>query len=81
MERHFIPLFSFASLPDPGLVYGAALGDIVGLMTRWMTPDQCMFHYGSGVLEITDIVQDQHRVPWRVGDWTSNFDIFVSFRE
>ncbi|XP_076448469.1 uncharacterized protein LOC143285132 [Babylonia areolata] len=60
-----------------GLIFGAALGDIVGLSTRWMTPDETVFHYGSAMLDFTRIVQDQHRLPWRQGDWTSNFDIFM----
>ncbi|KAL8559164.1 hypothetical protein ACOMHN_048411 [Nucella lapillus] len=60
-----------------GLIYGAAIGDIVGLSTRWMTPDECLFHYGGDMLDLNDIVRDQHRMPWRQGDWTSNFDIFM----
>lgn len=28
------------------MIFGAALGDVVGLATRWMTPDQVAFHYG-----------------------------------
>lgn len=60
-----------------GLIYGAAVGDIVGMATRWMSPDECAFHYNSEIISFTDIVQDQHRVPWRQGDWTSNFDIFM----
>lgn len=61
-----------------GFMYGAALGDVVGLATRWMTPDQCQFYYSKNNLDFADIVQDEHRVPWRQGDWTSNFDICVS---
>lgn len=57
-----------------GLIFGAALGDIVGLATRWLSPDQCAFYYRSDTLDFTEIVQDRHRMPWRQGDWTSNFD-------
>ncbi|KAK7102451.1 uncharacterized protein [Littorina saxatilis] len=61
-----------------GLIYGAAVGDVVGLATRWMTADQCQFHYGHcEMLDFDDTVQDQHRIPWRQGDWTSNFDVFM----
>nr|KAG5711364.1 hypothetical protein BaRGS_006061 [Batillaria attramentaria] len=60
-----------------GLIYGAAIGDVVGLATRWMSPDECAFHYNAESLNFGDIVQDQYRVPWRQGDWTSNFDIFM----
>ena len=44
-----------------------------------MTDDECAFHYGSDSdLIYSKIVQDEHRVLWRQGDWTSNFDQFVS---
>lgn len=61
-----------------GLVYGAAIGDAIGLATRGMDKDQCKFHY-TDQLTLTDIVQDEERIHWRKGDWTSNFDQFVRF--
>lgn len=61
-----------------GLIYGAAIGDAIGLATRGMTVDQALFHYGTTDIQYSDIVVDDHRVRWRPGDWTSNFDLFVS---
>ncbi|KAL5014154.1 hypothetical protein ScPMuIL_008424 [Solemya velum] len=59
-----------------GLVYGAAIGDAIGLATRGMDKDECKFHY-SDQLTYSDIVQDGERIHWKKGDWTSNFDQFV----
>ncbi|XP_060078498.1 uncharacterized protein LOC132557984 [Ylistrum balloti] len=60
-----------------GLIYGAAIGDAVGLATRGMSVDEAAFHYNSTEIQYSDIVVDSHRVRWRPGDWTSNFDLFV----
>ncbi|GFO28831.1 plant intracellular ras-group-related lrr protein 1 [Plakobranchus ocellatus] len=61
-----------------GLIYGAAIGDAIGLACRWMSDDECVFHYGcDNDFVYNKIVQDQHRVLWRQGDWTSNFDQFM----
>ena len=63
----------------PGLIYGAAIGDAIGVSCRWMSDDECSFHYSCDEdLIYSKIVQDEHRVLWRQGDWTSNFDMFVS---
>ncbi|XP_033746197.1 uncharacterized protein LOC117331551 [Pecten maximus] len=60
-----------------GMIYGAAIGDAVGLATRSMSVDEAAFHYSSTDIQYSDIVVDSHRVRWRPGDWTSNFDLFV----
>ncbi|GFR76881.1 plant intracellular Ras-group-related LRR protein 1 [Elysia marginata] len=61
-----------------GLIYGAAIGDAIGVACRWMTDDECAFNYGcDNDLVYSKIVQDEHRVLWRQGDWTSNFDQFM----
>ncbi|KAK6995049.1 hypothetical protein BgiMline_011698 [Biomphalaria glabrata] len=65
-----------------GLIYGAAIGDAIGLACRWMSKDEVDFHYGSDEdLVYEKIVQDEHRVLWRQGDWTSNFDQFMLVTE
>ncbi|RUS89596.1 hypothetical protein EGW08_002614 [Elysia chlorotica] len=61
-----------------GLIFGAAIGDAIGLACRWMTDDEVAFHYGSDSdLVYGRTVQDEHRVLWRQGDWTANFDQFM----
>ncbi|XP_014785659.1 uncharacterized protein LOC106880302 isoform X1 [Octopus bimaculoides] len=59
-----------------GLIYGAAVGDAIGLAARWMDPDECQFYYDKD-LKYCNIRQDKHRVFWSPGDWTSNFDTMV----
>lgn len=60
-----------------GMIYGAAIGDAIGLATRWMSPDECKFYYEKKDLIYSSILQDQHRVHWKPGDWTSNFDNMI----
>ncbi|CAL1534564.1 unnamed protein product [Lymnaea stagnalis] len=65
-----------------GLIYGAAVGDAIGVACRWMSDDEVAFHYGSeDDLVYGKIVQDEHRILWRQGDWTSNFDQFILVME
>lgn len=61
------------------MIYGSAIGDAIGLSTRGMTPDHAAFHYDGENIQYTDIVLDEHRVRWRTGDWSSNFDLCVSY--
>ena len=62
-----------------GLIYGAAIGDALGISTCCMTADECKFHYSQEGLQYKDIVKDEIRVRWKQGDWTGNFDTFVRF--
>ncbi|XP_046575279.1 uncharacterized protein LOC124283294 [Haliotis rubra] len=64
-----------------GVIYGAAIGDAIGVATRWMSPDECDFYYSKDSISYMDIVHDEHRVRWRKGDWTSNFDVFMLVME
>lgn len=80
-----LPLFKFFSplLVDQlniGLLYGAAIGDALGLATRGMSRDECSFYYNQDDLDYSQILQDKHRVLWRAGDWTSNFDSMVGIQ-
>ena len=59
------------------MIYGAAIGDAIGIATRWMSKDECDFYYSHENIDYSEIVQDEHRVRWRKGDWTGNFDLFV----
>lgn len=57
-----------------GLLYGAAIGDAIGVATEFMTVDECAFYYDPQCLEYTSIRRDEHRVRWKQGDWTCNAD-------
>lgn len=57
-----------------GLLYGAAIGDAIGIATEFMTVDECAFYYDPQCLEYTSIRRDEHRVRWKQGDWTCNAD-------
>ena len=61
-----------------GLVYGAAIGNAIGIATEKMSLDECEFHYTAETLTYTSIVRDEHRVQWKQGDWTVDFDQLVS---
>ena len=63
-----------------GLLFGAALGDALGLATDGLSGDQCRFHY-SADYTLADTVRDERRVRYRDGDWTSNTDLMVSGRD
>ncbi|KAG8235566.1 hypothetical protein J437_LFUL013116 [Ladona fulva] len=70
-----------------GLLFGAAIGDSIGLATEFLSPDECMFHYtalsyngsqdmkGLPDLNHDCIIRDGHRVRWHKGDWTSHCEI------
>ncbi|XP_022251874.1 uncharacterized protein LOC106467938 isoform X1 [Limulus polyphemus] len=57
-----------------GLIYGAVIGDALGIATEWLAPDECEFYYNLEDLDYSKIIQDDHRVHWKRGDWTSNGD-------
>ncbi|CAN7989114.1 unnamed protein product [Ixodes hexagonus] len=57
-----------------GLLYGAAIGDALGVATEFMSVDECAFYYDRDSLEYACIRRDEHRVRWKQGDWTCNAD-------
>ncbi|XP_046385591.1 uncharacterized protein LOC124155630 isoform X2 [Ischnura elegans] len=74
-----------------GLLFGAVVGDSIGLATEFLSRDECMFHYcplgkttstdGSAtvlpLLQHDQIIRDGHRVRWSRGDWTSHSEIML----
>jgi len=61
-----------------GLVWGAALGDAVGLCTEFMTkPDAANRYPDIRKLGPASRVEDKHRSRWAQGDWTDDTDQFV----
>lgn len=63
-----------------GCLYGAAIGDAIGLCTEFMMPDECRFHYDNDLLSWENMVKDRHRSKWQRGDWTDSFDQTVSLQ-
>lgn len=57
-----------------GCLYGAAIGDAIGLCTDFMMPDECRFHYDKDMLSCECMIKDRHRSKWQKGDWTDSFD-------
>ena len=60
-----------------GLLYGAAVGDALGIATENMKPDECQFYYDADTINYCDIIRDEHRTKWKPGDWTTDFDQVV----
>mmetsp|Transcript_20312 Transcript_20312/g.43956 ORF Transcript_20312/g.43956 Transcript_20312/m.43956 type:complete len:483 (+) Transcript_20312:30-1478(+) len=60
-----------------GLVYGAALGDAVGLATEFLSKRQVQTFYGDGFdfcPQPTRLYPDTHRIMWMPGDFTDDTD-------
>lgn len=61
-----------------GCIYGAAIGDAMGLCTEFLLPDECRFHYETEGISFDHMIMDRHRSKWQRGDWTDTFDQSVS---
>lgn len=60
-----------------GVFYGQAIGDALGLGTEFMTKRRIAECYPNGLSQYAQIVQDEHRSRWRIGDWTDDTDQFL----
>lgn len=65
-----------------GLVFGAALGDAVGLATEFLTAPESQFYYGgpntsSEVFKPENFIRDRHRRAFVPFDWTDDTDQMV----
>jgi hypothetical protein len=60
-----------------GLIYGAAIGDAIGLCTEFLGEDECHFHYDYRGLSYQTMIKDRHRCKWRPGDWTDDTDQMI----
>uniref|UniRef100_A0A7S1IIF9 ADP-ribosylglycohydrolase n=1 Tax=Eutreptiella gymnastica TaxID=73025 RepID=A0A7S1IIF9_9EUGL len=59
-----------------GCVYGAALGDAVGLATEFLSRSEVSAHYGPS-FEFApgcEVHRDSHRISFPQGDWTDDTD-------
>ncbi len=68
-----LPLASFK-----GLIYGAVIGDTLGVATEYLLTDEILFYYSGGRLEHHSIVQDEHRSHFQRGKTTCVSDFAVS---
>jgi len=69
-----------ATLADriKGMIWGAALGDAVGLATEFMMVSEAQEKYPDPTkLSPASRAQDWHRSRWSQGDWTDDTDQFV----
>ncbi len=57
-----------------GLLFGAALGDAMGLAAEFMRRAQASFRYGTQLLHTRAFTRDRHRERWLAGDWTDDTD-------
>mmetsp|Transcript_134099 Transcript_134099/g.246073 ORF Transcript_134099/g.246073 Transcript_134099/m.246073 type:complete len:708 (+) Transcript_134099:100-2223(+) len=58
-----------------GLIWGAALGDAVGLATEFMKKPEAVEKYPEpSKLSPASRVEDRHRSRWAQGDWTDDTD-------
>ncbi|KAI9328207.1 ADP-ribosylation/Crystallin J1 [Zopfochytrium polystomum] len=62
-----------------GLLYGAALGDAIGLSTEFLSKQAAATHYRHGPILFGQspgypFVYDRHRRAWAVGDFTDDTD-------
>lgn len=63
-----------------GLVYGAALGDAVGLATEFLNRNEVKAFYGDGFAyspRPSKVFPDTHRLMWVPGDWTDDTDQLI----
>ena len=61
-----------------GLIYGAVIGDSLGMATEYLLPDEIHFYYSGGRLDHQSIVQDEHRSHFQRGKTTCVSDFAVS---
>jgi ADP-ribosylglycohydrolase len=57
-----------------GVIYGQAIGDALGLGTEFLSKSEVSEYYPNGLRYYDQIVQDEHRCRWIIGDWTDDTD-------
>ena len=60
-----------------GVFFGQAIGDALGLGTEFLEKKQVLELYPNGLTDYHQIVQDEHRKRWEIGDWTDDTDQFL----
>ncbi|XP_060079760.1 ADP-ribosyl-[dinitrogen reductase] glycohydrolase-like [Ylistrum balloti] len=62
-----------------GTIFGQCAGDAIGLLTEFLTKEECKEHYKTmrKELEFSHKIEDHHRVHWKTGDWTDDSDQMI----
>lgn len=61
-----------------GCIYGAAIGNALGISTDFLSKNECAFYYDKEHLDYSDIINDVHRNSLKKGGWANSFDQLVS---
>lgn len=70
-------LFSVSSIPPPGLVYGAAVAESVGLSCEGLDPSEVLFYYSPASLAPDIRIRDHLRSHYPKQDWGPLADLMV----
>ncbi|PRP75133.1 hypothetical protein PROFUN_03969 [Planoprotostelium fungivorum] len=75
----FITRLSMEELRDriKGCIFGAALGDAIGLATEFLSKVEAQFHYHDQKLDYYTFIRDKHRSAFTPGDWTDDTDQMI----
>jgi ADP-ribosylglycohydrolase len=60
-----------------GVFFGQAIGDALGLGSEFLNKQQIKEHYPEGLFSYSQIIQDNHRKRWQIGNWTDDTDQFL----
>ena len=50
-----------------GTIYGQVIGDALGLSTEFMSKEEVLDNYPTGLTDFGQIIQDEHRSKWEKG--------------
>jgi len=75
----FITRLSTEEMRDriKGCIFGAALGDAIGLATEFLSKVEAQFHYQDQYLHYNTFIRDRHRSAFTPGDWTDDTDQLI----
>lgn len=62
-----------------GFIFGMAIGDALGLGTKFMTCQEIRHRYPNGLTKYEDIISDAFRCQWQKGEWTNNVELILRF--